>query len=263
MRKLMALMAFITFVLIGAVAPDTQVAQAGGGPTGVPWLRVYQVDPRAVEASTPGPAVAIVYDTAGLGNVESIYVCVKHDCINFVPGFHFGGYEWGNPQTGWSWLVLPASWLIMSPRGVLHTQAVMVSNGGRREIISSEPAALEPRLEASGEVWPFIDQAPTRLGETLKLRIERDLGLPIIQAEICFAGMVWTCQYENDRDWGFLLNGAGTQKLDLVLGHPNIVREGPRGKLLSFPNGASIRVRYTMVDGSSVTYQSEPLYFLP
>lgn len=259
----MALVAFIALML-GVVPGNTQVAQAGGGPTTVPWLRVYQIDPRGVGASTPGPAIAIVYDTVGLGSVKSIYVCVKRDdCINFVPGFHFGGYEWSNPQTGWSWLALPTSWLVMSPQGLLHTQAVMVSNEGRREIISSEPAALEPRLEASGEIWPFIDQAPARLGETLKLRIERDLGLPIIQAEICLTGMVWTCQYESDRDWGFLLNGAGTQYFNLVLGHPNIVREGPGGKLLSFPNGASIRVKYTMVDGSSVSFQSQPFFFLP
>lgn len=257
MCKLMVLVAFIALMLgIGSVMP-AQVAQAGGGPTMVPWLRVYQIDPRAVDASALGSAVAIVFDTMGLGTVESIETChTPGGCTgSFRPGYYFGGYDWGSTQIGWSWVVVPT-------QGAFRTRAVMVTPDGRRETISAEAIELRLTREASGEVWVFIDQAPTRLGETLKLRIERDLGLPLIRSETCLiSNTVWSCRYEDDRDWGLLLNGAGTQKLDLDLSHPNIVHEGPRGKLLSFPNGAQIRVRYTMVDGSSVTYQSQPLFF--
>lgn len=255
--RLIALVAFVALML-GIVPGSTQVAQAGGGPTGVPWLRVYQIDPRAVNATDPySGAVAVAFDTMGLGALETIEVChTPSGCSAFPPGYYLGGYDWGSTQSGWTWKAVRPTW------GDFQARAIMVTPDGRREQISANPVELWPTREASGEIWPFIDQAPARLGETLKLRIERDLGLPIIQAEICLTGMVWTCQFESDRDWGFLLNGAGTQYFNLVLGHPNIVREGPRGKLLSFPNGASIRVKYTMVDGSSVSFQSQPLFFL-
>lgn len=263
----MAFVALIALVAaLGIVPGSTQVAQAGGGPINVPWLRVYQIDPQAVNATDPySGAVAVAFDTAGLGSLEMIEVChTPSGCSAFRPGYFFGGYVWGDSiQSGWTWIAtFPPTW------GTYQARAFLVTSDGRRETITAEPVELQPSREAyrrgaSNEVWTFIDQSPTRIGETLKLRIERDLGLPVISAEVCIVGMNWSCQYENQKDWGLLLNGAGTQYLGLVLSHPNIVREGPQGKLVSFPNGASIRVRYTMVDGSSVTYQSQPLFFLP
>lgn len=252
----------ITFValMLGAFG---QSAQAGGGPTTVPWLRVYQIDPLAVGFApfgvTPyGHAVAIAFD-AGTGNLETIEVCgMDSGCSTFPPGYFFGGYDWSNDiQSGWTWMAT-------TPTGsTLRARAIMVTPDGRREQISAEPIELQPSREASNEVWPFIDQAPTRLGETLKLRIERDLGLPVIRAEVCIAGKTWSCQYEDQKDWGLLLNGTGTQHFSLTLTHPNLSREGANGKLLGFPNGASVMVRYTMVDGSSVSFLSQPLFFLP
>ncbi|MBI2007293.1 MAG: hypothetical protein HYS83_01130 [Candidatus Blackburnbacteria bacterium] len=258
----MALVAFIALTL-GIIMPGTtSVAQAGGGPTGVPWLRVYQVDPRSVYADAAGSAVVIAFDTKGLGTLESIEICHNRHvgCSSSRSGFYLGGYDWGNSiQTGWTWMAsTPAG-------GVLRTRAILTTPDGRREVISTEETELQPTREASNETWVFIDQAPSKIGETLKLRIERDLGLPIIRSEVCITGMttsiVWACRYEDERDWGLLLNGAGTQFLDLTLSHPNLVREGPRGKLLSFPNGAQITARYTMVDGSSVSFQSQSLSF--
>lgn len=258
--KLMAFAAFVVLMVgIGSAMP-VQVAQ-DGGPTGVPWLRVYQIDPRAVNATNPySGAVAVAFDTMGLGTLETIEVChTPSGCSAFPPGYYLGGYDWGSTQSGWTWMsTFPPTW------GTYQARAFLVTPNGRRETISAEPIELQPTREASNEVWPFIDQAPKRLGETLKLRIERDLDLPVIRSEVCIINnMVWTCQYEDNHDWGLLLNGAGTQYLYLTLSHPNIIRERPRGKLVSFPNGAEIRIRYTMVDGSSVSFQSQPLFFLP
>lgn len=255
------LVAALVLVLVGVVTmPSAQTAQAGGGPTTVPWLRVYQIDPYAVDASNPyGNAFAIAFN-ADLGNFETIEVChTPGGCSAFPPGYFFGGYVWGNNiQSGWTWIAgVPTG-------STLRARAIMTTPDGRREQVSAEPIVVQPTVEASGEVWVFVDQAPKRLGESLKLQIDRDLGLPIIRSETCLGtGTVWSCRYEDDRDWGLLLNGAGTQHLDLALSHSNIVREGPRGKLVSFPNGASIMVRYTMVDGSSVSFQSDPMFFLP
>lgn len=258
MRKLMALVLVFVALSIGSIVP-TQDAQAGGPRTTVPWLQIYQVDPQSLYADGVTTFV-VAYDTTDIGMVEEIQFCYDSRCGSSSPAFDLGGYHttpWGYRHRGWNWIgVSPAP-------SQVYARAVVATQNGQREVMTTAQLGLQAVSHASGEVWPFVDQVPQKLGDPILIRIERNLGLPIIHSDVCFVGMTWSCQYENTEDWGMALNGAGTQILKgLTLSPPNVARQGPNGKLSNFPDGAQIRMRYTMIDGSSIEYWHPPLRFL-
>lgn len=253
MRPILTVFAVLALML--GFVPNVGIVQADHEPT-APWLRLYQIDPRAVHASTMESAMALAFDTRGQGHIESIQVCHNSgSCSTFSPGYYLGSYRWGSTGEGWTWLTVPS--------GVIHAQAVMVTNEGRREMISSNGFILQAAEKAAESVWLYVSQAPKQEGDEFTVKIDRELGLPVTTAQVCIVqDLLGACQYETSEEWGMLLNGSGTQNLKLVLTNPNTVHQDPFGKLFSFPDGASIVVAYTLADGSRVSH-SQTLDFLP
>lgn len=253
MSKIIAA-ALVLVLFLSGIVPNS--VQASGGPTKSPWLRIYQVDPRWISAGDSSTGIVLVFDTLGAGWVESVQLCESGGCGRFPVGYPLGRYNWEwNISSGWVWVAT-------KPFTLVGARAYMVAQDGRQETITAESIEVQPSTGASGEVSLRIKTAPQKIGDRLELEIDRDLPLPVMAVHVCVNGPVWGCQYEASQDWGFLLNGSGTQSLSLTLDYPNLIREGPDGKLKSFPDGATIQIRYDLIDGSSFT-RADILRFLP